>query len=111
MIELPAGPAWWRTTLAGLEQQEADARRRVRELRLELGAAGVEFERARATLAVRERELRELRDERRVLAARNERLARQLAAARATRGYRWSRRWWRIRAALLRPFRRVRARG
>jgi chromosome segregation ATPase len=104
VIALRAGPAWWRQTLAELQEREAGTRRRARELRLELDAAGVELARMRAQADVAAERLAATDTELRSLTARHDRLTRRLAAAESTRAFRLSQRWWRLRAAVLRGF-------
>lgn len=115
VVTLPTRFAWWRASVAEMQEQEAAARRRTRELSLQLAAVTVELRRAEAKLAVSRRALhdsterervlrRRIGDERRVAAGRD----RRLAAIEASRGYRFLRFTWRLRGALRHPVRALR---
>jgi hypothetical protein len=93
-------------TVAARDRVLAEGAERERALRDEL-ARNAKLAAARdAKLAATEARLRELRGERRVLTARNDRLNAQLDAVYGSRAYRFARMVWKIRRGLTRPFRR-----
>ena len=101
-----------------MQEREAAARRRQRELRLKVDKAAADLRRAEATRAVRDRALAEtleqresVRADRRKQAERATTLERQLSELRSSRVYRFVRLTWRVRAALMRPLRGRRGSG